>query len=152
MTATVNLSKKQIENLADLEKTERYHDAYRYLCDITNQAITLSATAKQRQRLETFAMWLDRAASINANDGSFSNEFVRGATKELGALEKNPISDEAFQKASNNLAAAVIKKVITGGGIPAVEDIMQLDVSKAVIELNIDPWCRPSTMDQCSIQ
>jgi len=146
MAATVTLSKKQIENLADLDKTERYLDAYRYLRDITNQAITLSATAEQRQRLETFSMWLDRAASINANDGSFSSEFVRGITQEFGALEKKPISDAAFQKASNNLAAAVIKKVIKGGGIPTVEDIIQLDVSNAVIELDIDPWCWAGTV------
>ena len=146
MAATVDLSKKQIENLADLEKTERYPDAYRYLRDIANQAITASVAADQHQRLETFTMWLDRAASINANDGSFSSEFVRGVTKEFGALEKKPISDAAFQKASNNLAAAVIKKVITAGGIPTVEDIIQLDVSKAVVELNIDPWCWVGTV------
>ena len=38
--------------------------------------------ALEYQRLEN---WLDRAASINANDGSISSGFVRG-TKKSGSL------------------------------------------------------------------
>ncbi|MGB4347843.1 MAG: calcium-binding protein [Burkholderiaceae bacterium] len=140
MAITVTLSEEQTDYLNSLNTAERYPDAYRYLRDIAKKANTSSATVEQRQQLEILTTWLDRAASINANDGSFTSEFVRGATEQFGALENIIISDEDFQRASNKLADAVIQKVIEGSGIPTAEEIILLDVNKAVSELKIDPW------------
>ncbi len=104
MTNTVQLNDAQIKILQNLNDTHRYPEAYRYLRDIAIQASMASTTPEQHQQLEILSTWLDRAASINANDGSFSIEFVRGATAEFGALGNMPISDEKFQDASNKLA------------------------------------------------
>jgi hypothetical protein len=140
MKIIVKLSENQIANLKNLETEGRYPDAYRYLSDIAKEQYKLAETDTQRQQLETIAIWLDRAASINANDGSFSSEFVRGATEEFGALGGRKISDDEFQNASDKLAKTVINSVINGVGIPSAKDIIQLDVSNAVKDLHIDPW------------
>lgn len=106
-----------------------YADAYRYLRDIA-----------QAQGASDVATWLDRAASINANDGSWSSEYVRGTTQAAVASNGQVLSDARFQEVSNLLAQAVIDKVIKGGGIPDAGIIIKQDVQNAVDKLGLQPW------------
>ena len=92
------LTPKQLENFNNLVYSGDYPGAYNYLADIVR------STPGADPRV---ANWLETAAHINANDGSPYSEFVRAATQEAGHDIGNPISDQAFQDASDRLAETV---------------------------------------------
>jgi hypothetical protein len=140
MIPALNLSADKIRYLQDLQDQKKYPDAYRYLRDLANQGIVTATTDKQRSELSTIATWMDRAASINGNDLSFSSEFVRGATRAMGEITGTSISEAQFQAASDSLAKAVIKSVIQVGGIPTAEEIIATDVKTAVEDLHLPDW------------
>jgi hypothetical protein len=88
----VTLNTSQLQTLQNLTAAENFPAAYLYLRDLANQAAAAAPTVQQRDDLNSSATWLDRAASINANDGSFTSEFVRGATAEMASQMGKPIT------------------------------------------------------------
>lgn len=140
MAIIFRMTEEQIQILTNIQEQSRYPDAYRYVRDISSQAAVNAATGAQNQELNTVATWMDRAASINANDGSFSSEFVRGATEAMGAINDISINDNKFQETSNQLAHDVIQKIIDGGGIPTAKSIIAEDVRHAVKDFQLPQW------------
>lgn len=129
----ITLTKEQENNLKILQQKGasqgHYEEAYRYLRDIA-----------QSQGDKAVATWLERAASINSDDGSFASEFVRGSTEEAGRQNGKPISDADFQRASNKLAESVFADVLRGHAIPDAKTIIDTDVKNAVESLGLKPY------------
>lgn len=136
----LNLNGDQFQKLNQLLQTESYPQAYRYLRDITDASIRSEVNPVRVQELEVLKNWLDSAASINADDGSSVSEFVRGATQAAGELQGRHISDDLFQKASDDLAYSVLKDVLQNMGVRSAGDIIRADVTAAVEGLNLPPW------------
>jgi len=81
MPDSISLSHNQIVDLSLMRDAGQWSQAYNYLHDIVQvQRIQTTNDAGRQYDLYKLENWLDRAASINANDGSFSSEYVRGAT------------------------------------------------------------------------
>jgi len=136
MANTIELNFEEISRLQDLRASKQYAEAYRYLRDIVGDMQNRNYT-DDRNRLQT---WLDRAASINANDGSFASEFVRGYTESIGQAMGKPISDLRFQEVSDQLAESVIRHVLDKKCIPDSVEIIRQDVQTAVREFNLPDW------------
>ena len=136
MANTIELNFEEISRLQDFRANKQYAEAYRYLRDIVGNMQNRNYT-DDRNRLQT---WLDRAASINANDGSFASEFVRGYTESIGQAIGKPISDLRFQEVSDQLAETVIRHVLDKKGIPDSGKIISQDVQMAVLEFNLPDW------------
>ena len=117
----------------------QYPQAYSYLKGLVRDQMIM-ADADTKRDPNTTATWLDRAAAINANDGSFSSEFVRGATREAGYINGTPISEQRFQEASDKLAQKVIADVLDQNGVPKSDVIVGNDVQSAVNDLGLQPW------------
>ena len=133
-SSLVPLTLQQINQLKAYEGAGQYGDAYKYLRDIENPT---NGSAVGVPNSGTLSSWLDKAASINTNDGSFVSNAVRGATKGYGEYNGSPISDQKFQDASNRLAKDVFKDVYDRGGIPPLNDIIKKDVQTAVEQLGL---------------
>ena len=80
-----SLSPAQTAELRSLSDASQFPAAYKYVERLVRDQIPTAGDTARRD-LETTATWLDRAASINGSDGSFSSEFVRGATRAAGTL------------------------------------------------------------------
>jgi len=117
----------------------QYPGAYNYLKGLVRDQMTTADAATKRD-LESTATWLDRAAAINANDGSFGSEFVRGATREASNINGRPISEQRFQEVSDGLARDVIENVLDKNGMPKSGEIIGLDVKSAIEKLGLKPW------------
>ncbi|QDL56146.1 calcium-binding protein [Rhodoferax aquaticus] len=128
----VNLSHIQLTDLASMRIDGRYVEAYEYMRDIVHDKRIQTTDTGRSYDLLKLENWLDRAASINGNDGSLSSEFVRGATEGIRERLGNPLSDAEFQAASDALADKVLTDVIDGLGIPSAKDIIERDVAQAV--------------------
>jgi Arc/MetJ-type ribon-helix-helix transcriptional regulator len=119
MAISINLSQNQVVDLSILRQQDRYAEAYEYMRNaVQEQRLQQTDTARSYEllKLET---WLDRAASINGNDGSDVSEFVRGATAGVRERLGNPLSDAEFQRVSDKLADDILDKVIKDAGIPS---------------------------------
>ena len=128
----VNLSHSQLADLASMRIDSRYVEAYKYMRDIVHDERIQTTDTGRSYDLLKLENWLDRAASINGNDGSFSSEFVRGATEGIRERLGNPLSEGEFQAASDALADKVLNDVLDGFGIPSIKDIIKDDVAQAV--------------------
>lgn len=100
----VNLSHIQLADLASMRIDGRYVEAYKYMRDIVHDERIQTTDTGRSYDLLKLENWLDRAASINGNDGSFSSEFVRGATEGIRERLGKPLSEGEFQAASDALA------------------------------------------------
>lgn len=132
MSTAVNLTQNESVDLSILRDQGKYPEAYDYLRDIVDRERRQTTDMARSYDLLNLRNWLDRASSINSNDGSFSSEFVRGATAGVRARLGNPLSDSDFQDVSDSLADKVIGDAINGGGIPNLPDIIKDDVASAV--------------------
>ena len=92
----VTLNSNQVNELQNYFNTNQYADAYNYLRDI----VIAQGNFANSQDLGALATWFDTAAHINANDGSFQSEFVRGSTEAIATSQGITITDQQFQKAS----------------------------------------------------
>ena len=145
MSTAVNLTQNESVDLSILRDQGKYPEAYDYLRDIVDRERRQTTDMARSYDLLNLRNWLDRASSINSNDGSFSSEFVRGATAGVRARLGNPLSDSDFQDVSDSLADKVIGDAINGGGIPNLPDIIKDDVASAVRDtaeggLGLPPW------------
>jgi hypothetical protein len=135
----LTLSHTQRQDLEDLRAANNWPAAYLLMRDIVREHMPITGG----QRWEEFRKldsWLDRAASINSDDGSFTSEFVRGATAGASAINGKPLSNEEFQAASDILAQDVVRTVLIGNGIPTPSVIIENDVGVAVTVLGLKPW------------
>ena len=136
----IALNPTQITTLQNLSDQGKYPEAYRYMRDIVRNLQPSANTSESKSEYESLQNWLDTAAKINSNDGSFSSEVVRGSTIGFAEGQGVKITDERFQAASDTLARDVIKTVLDGGGIPRSDQIIAKDVAVAVKELGIPAW------------
>ncbi|VTU27033.1 hypothetical protein H6CHR_02715 [Variovorax sp. PBL-H6] len=133
MTTALNLTHHELVDLTLMRDQGRYAEAYEYMRGIVDGARSSEIDATRSTELGNLSTWLDRAASINANDGSFASEFVRGATSGIRErLTGEPISDDEFQRVSDGLARKVLEDVIRDRGIPSAKEILAKDVDSAV--------------------
>src|SRR5438445_13660748 len=123
MSAILQLTTIQYQQLQQYRDIGQYADAYSFMKDIVQDWAPSAQTDQQALEYQALANWLDRAASINSNDGSWSSEFVRGATESIGSALGRPITEEQFQDASDALARDVINNVLDNDGIPSAKDI-----------------------------
>lgn len=108
------ISNEQKTILGSYLESRNFPEEYRYLKSIVDEKITNETNEANLAELNKLSNWLDSAASINANDGSFVSEFVYNATSNFSLLENGvPITREEFQAASNNLAATVFDTFLT---------------------------------------
>lgn len=132
MTTAIDLTHNELADLATMRQEERYAE-YDYMRGIVDNARASEIDSGRSTELGNLSTWLDRAASINSNDGSFASEFVRGATSGIRErLRGEPISDAEFQRVSDGLAHKVLDDAIAGRGIPSARDIRAKGVDSAV--------------------
>jgi hypothetical protein len=132
MTTAIDLTHNELADLATMRQEERYAE-YDYMRGIVDNARASEIDSGRSTELGNLSTWLDRAASINSNDGSFASEFVRGATSGIRErLTGEPISDAEFQRVSDGLAHKVLDDAIAGRGIPSARDIRAKGVDSAV--------------------
>jgi len=81
MSIIVALTQTQINTLTDLQANDYYPEAYRQMQSYVNDAAANATDAATVSELNNLSNWLDKAASINSNDGSLASDFVRGATE-----------------------------------------------------------------------
>ena len=126
---TVTIDANDTIRLQNLLNDGQYAEAYQLLREINENSGGADATSA----------WLDKASSINSDDGSAVSEFVREATKEAGLQSGVAITDEFFQQVSDELAQEVIEGVIENGFIPSTDEIVAQDVSSVVDKLGLPP-------------
>jgi len=119
---------------------QQYAEGYRYVKSIVDSALLHEGDLDKTRDLDILSNWLSNAAEINADDGSFKSEFVRGATEAAGASVGKPITDAEFQTASDNLAVDVLSGIADKLAVPNASTIIQKDVNAAVQELGLPPW------------
>ncbi|BBP56565.1 hypothetical protein PHLH4_01550 [Pseudomonas sp. St316] len=103
----INMTAEQLSEVERLRQAKRYPQMYQYLRGLVaahRRAATDPALLDDMRIAEN---WLSVATSINANDGNFSNEMVRGSMQFAAAAKKRPLTDAQFQKASDDLAENV---------------------------------------------
>jgi hypothetical protein len=128
--STISITAEQSQHLTDLLNQQDYPSAYRYLRDI------VKSDPKNDPRL---ASWLDKAADINANNGTFYSDFVRGATINAAQNQGVTVTEEDFQVASDKLATDIVQKIVSRSEIPSIDDIVSNDVATIVQDLNLLP-------------
>jgi hypothetical protein len=123
-TPFIYLSQQQISTLSAMRIDGKYPDAYNHMRDIVQQERIQTIDNSRRYDLFKLENWLDRASSINSDDGSFSSEYVRGAT--IGIRERlgKPLTEMEFQKASDMLANKVLNDVISSFGISGFHQVI----------------------------
>jgi hypothetical protein len=84
--------------------------------------------------------WFNAAAHINANDGSFTSEFVRGTTEAVMRSQGAPVTDTQFQTSSNALATTLLNKIIHDQSIDTAQAVVNLDIKNAGDTLNMPAW------------
>jgi hypothetical protein len=98
MTTALNLTHHELADLSAMRQERRYSEAYEHMRGIVDNARASEIDTARASELGNLSTWLDRAASINSNDGSCASEFVRGATSGIRErLTGEPISDSEFQ-------------------------------------------------------
>ncbi len=145
----VNLNLNQKNALQGFIDSSHYADGYRYLRDVVNQQIQSEVlnhpipTADDRARsndLMALAAWFDAAAHINADDGSFVSEFVRGTTEGVMVYQGAPVTDTQFQTSSDTLAITLMNQFIQNSSIGTAQQVVNADIQNAVDTLNMPPW------------
>ncbi|MDX1692812.1 MAG: hypothetical protein R3208_03545, partial [Ketobacteraceae bacterium] len=126
----VNISEFDRQNMESYISSGDYPGFYRYVAGV------VESTAGSDPRITN---WLNAAASINSDDGSFYSEFVRHATAEAAYDEGHPITPEDFQLASNSLAETVATDILQRGFVPDIDTIIATDVQAAVTSLGLNP-------------
>ncbi len=119
--------------------TPDYPEGYRKLAAMIEGQFGGNTAEKEK-----VVNWLEKAAKINAGDGSPISNFVRNYTK-AGAVHSDiPIDIDIsnapngdFQKASDKLANDILNKAISEG-VPDAGTIVNDDVQNIVDELGID--------------
>jgi hypothetical protein len=142
-TPVLNLTSDQLAELTRLETLGQYPAMYLYLKTQVDTALQAEvSTSARHEELDILSNWLQNAAAINANDGSFKSEFVRGAVDTYSWLQNGThISNERFQEASDKLARDVYEFILGKQGILSAKDIIDKDVQSAVEGLGlVDPW------------
>ena len=135
----LTLSHNQRQDLEGFRAAGNWPAAYLLMRDAVREHMPITGGARWEE-FRKLDSWLDRAASINSDDGSFTSEFVRGATAGASAINGRPLSNEQFQDASDKLAAMVVFDTLEGNGIPAPSVIIANDVAVAVNELKLERW------------
>ncbi|WP_275271279.1 hypothetical protein [Limnobacter sp. P1] len=116
-----------------------FPEGYRYLKSVIDGKITTETDESNLDQLNKLSNWLDSAASINSNDGSFVSEFVYNATNNFSLLEKGaPITRERFQAASDELATNVFNSFLTNKA--NFTFIIEQDVQVAIKDLELPRW------------
>lgn len=136
----VNLNSNQVNELQNFLQNGQFADGYNYLRDVVNQQIPGEIDFARSQDLTALSAWFDAAAHINADDGSFVSEFVRGSTEAVMRSEGSPVTDTQFQDASNQLAEKLLTRIIQNESISTAQEVVDLDRQNAVDTLNMPPW------------
>ncbi len=142
-TPILNLTPSQLAELTRLKTLGQYPDMYLYLKTQVDAAMQAEAgTSARHEDLGILSNWLQNAAAINANDGSFKSEFVRGAVDTYSLWQNGTgISNQRFQDASDQLAQDVYGSVFKEQGILSAKNIIDKDVNIAVRDLGlVDTW------------
>ena len=113
----VSLNSNQVIELQNFLQNAQYADGYNYLRGIVNQKIPAEGDPAKSQDLAALSAWFDAAAHINANDGSFKSEFVRGSTEAVARSQGAAITDQQFQTASDTLPITLLTQIIQNGSI-----------------------------------
>lgn len=142
----INLDPSESIALQNLLTEGRFSDGYLYVKNIVDIALQNEGDFSKASEMETLSNWLGNAAQINADDGSFKSEFVRGATEAAGASLGIQITDQQFQTASDNLARKVLGDIAGDTFIPKVNTIIQADVNAAVHDLGLPAWAWAGTL------
>jgi len=111
-----------------------------------NQKIPAESDFAKSQDLTALAAWFDAAAHINANDGSFVSEFVRGSTEYVNRTQGAPITDQQFQDSSDTLARRLLNEIAQSGSIGTAQEVVNEDIQNAVDTLHMPPWGWPGAV------
>ena len=136
----VNLNSAQVIELQNFLQNAQYAAGYNYLRDVVNQKIPTAGDFTQSQDLAALEAWFDAAGHINANDGSFVSEYVRGSTEFVTRSQGVTVTDPQFQDSSNQLARTLLTQIIQNGSIPSAQEVVNQDIQNAVDTLNMPPW------------
>jgi hypothetical protein len=115
----LDLSTAQLDALGSLNAQGKHPEMYRYLKNQVDAALVAenNADSPRHKELGILSNWLENAAAINANDGSFKSEFVRAAVDEFSERRTGQqIDDGRFQAASDVMANKIFQGPACSGG------------------------------------
>lgn len=136
----ITLTAEELSTLEKLKTDGKYPEMYQYLRSIALRERNSSLPGNAQNELGITANWLNVAGEINGDGPTFSNYLVRGSMKAAAAFNGWLLTNEQFQRASDDLAIKVGKQVLDAGAIPAIESIIKSDVSAAVDGLGLETW------------
>ncbi|WP_256572598.1 MULTISPECIES: S8 family serine peptidase [unclassified Pseudomonas] len=136
----INMTAEQLSEVERLRQAKRYPQMYQYLRGLVAAQRRATTAPSRLKDMKIAENWLSVATSINANDGNFSNEMVRGSMQFAAAAKQRPLTDAQFQKASDDLAEKVGQHIRDSRGVPPIGYIIREDVKSAVEGLNLENW------------
>jgi len=138
--SNTKLSAAQLEEVRVFHENKEYPEMYGALHRFMLAELEGEADPELREDLAIKANWLAAAKSINANDGSYVSNFVRGATIRAIDIQGEASKEQEFNRASNALAASVGASVLATSAVSSAAVIIEGDVSSAVVDLKLQPW------------
>lgn len=130
MDDPVHLSAAALTRIKHFMEMEQYPAAYQIIIDET-----VKASYSGRK-------WFIAASSVNQGKG-YTSAFIKTYTQ-LAKLLNNEtchtFTDDELQRASNEIAKAVLKRIIDQKGVlPTFEEIMEIDSETAITTLKLTP-------------
>ena len=132
-----DVSSEELVLLRRLQEAQDYQESYAFMHGLVAQQLKLDP---DNAELKEVANWLLAARSINANDKSFYSDMVRGSMKFAVSTQGRLLTDAEFQKVSDALAHDVIDVVLKAKKIPALKEIINVDVKLAVEGFGLQQW------------
>ncbi|MGF6149387.1 subtilisin-like proprotein convertase family protein [Pseudomonas fluorescens] len=143
----VKFNDAQLKELQRLSDSKSYSAAYEYMHGIVAGEVASAGRESDLVDLKAVANWLTTAKAINSNDRSnFLDDIVRGSIQYSVAKAGRPLSNEAFQVASDKLAEETIKNVLKGGGVTSANIITRLESNGMKNELGLEAWQWPGAL------
>jgi len=141
------LTNEQIAQLKLHKDSGLYAEGYQYLNSLVRSQLASTQNSQIKSELKILSNWLENAAHINANDGSFKSEFVRTVIKsEMKSLNNEILTESYFQEVSDGLAKSILGNIIDNKGMLTAEFIIDQDVKIAVQMFHLPAWAWAGTL------
>ncbi len=87
---TINLNDMQLAEVERLKSSGKYPEMYLFIKNLVDLELSNTRDPVLQEDFAIASNWLYTASKINANDGSFFNEMVRGSMAFAAASKGRP--------------------------------------------------------------
>lgn len=119
----ISLDPSDINSIKKYLGNEDYAAAYRHIYGVSKSSGLVD---------EDTLYWFQQAASINSDENTPSNTWIREFSKAGIAVDGRIVSNGELQATSNHIARAVLGGIIDSGGIPPIQLILQRDIAQSL--------------------